>query len=290
MSLTGVGGSGKTRLAQQVGIRVAATFPHGVWFVDLAPVANPELLPGVVARALDVPEKALATIADALAEWLRPRHLLLILDNCEHLLDACAAFAASLLRSGPDVRILATSREALTSPAKRVGACRRWSFAGVGGARADGDARVRRRPAVRRSRRGGAAFRVTPENAAAVAEICRRLDGIPLAIELAAARVRCCRSTDPRPAATTASGCSPAAGDGAGAPADARAAVDWSYDLLSETERRLLARLSVFAGGWTLEAAEAVCAGGAIRRRRRARPAGSACRQVAGDRGRRSEP
>ena len=109
VTLTGAGGSGKTRLAQQLGGRVVSTFAQGAWFVDLAPIANADLLAAVVARVLDVPEKTGATIEQTLLDWLRPRQLLLILDNCEHLVDACAAFAESLLRHAPALRILATS-------------------------------------------------------------------------------------------------------------------------------------------------------------------------------------
>ena len=267
VSLTGVGGSGKTRLAQQAGIRVAATFPHGVWFVDLAPVANPELIPGVVAHALDVPEKAVATIADALAEWLRPRHLLLILDNCEHLIDACAAFAASLLRAAPALRILATSREALNVPGEAVWRVPPLELPPESDALASKD--MLAFDALRLFADRAAAvtsFQVTPENVTTVAEICRRLDGVPLAIELAAARVKILSVDQIRERLRDRFRL--LAGDRRTVVARQRtleATVDWSYDLLTETERLLLARLSVFSGGWTLEAAEEVCAGGAIR-------------------------
>ena len=267
VSLTGVGGSGKTRLAQQVGIRVAATFPHGVWFVDLAPVANPELLPGVVAHALDVPEKAVATIADALAEWLRARHLLLILDNCEHLIDACATFAASLLRAAPTLRILATSREALNVPGEAVWRVPPLELPPESEALASTD--MLAFDALRLFADRAAAvtsFQVTPENVTTVAEICRRLDGVPLAIELAAARVKILSVDQIRERLRDRFRL--LAGGGRTVVARQRtleATVDWSYDLLTETERLLLARLSVFSGGWTLEAAEAVCVGGAIR-------------------------
>ena len=267
VSLTGVGGSGKTRLAQQAGIRVAATFPHGVWFVDLAPVANPELLPGVVAHALDVPEKAVATIADALAEWLRTRHLLLILDNCEHLIDACATFAASLLRAAPSLRILATSREALNVPGEAVWRVPPLELPPESEPLASKDMLAFDALRLFADRAAAAAsFQGTPENVTAVAEICRRLDGVPLAIELAAARVKILSVDQIRERLHDRFRL--LAGDRRTVVARQRtleATVDWSYDLLTETERLLLARLSVFSGGWTLEAAEEVCVGGAIR-------------------------
>jgi len=266
VSLTGVGGSGKTRMAQQVGIRAAANFHHGVWFVDLAPVANPDLLPSVVARTLDVPEKAVATIADALAAWLRTRHLLLILDNCEHLIDACAALAASLLKTAPRLRIIATSREALNVPGEAVWRVPPLALPPESEALAVNDLLafdalrlfVDRAAAV-------SPFHVTQENVATVAEICRRLDGVPLAIELAAARVKILSVDQIRERLRDRFRL--LTGDRRTVVARQRtleATVDWSYDLLTETERLLLARLSIFSGGWTLEAAEEVCVGGAI--------------------------
>jgi predicted ATPase/DNA-binding winged helix-turn-helix (wHTH) protein len=267
VSLTGVGGSGKTRLAQQVGMRLAPTFGHGAWFVDFAPVANPDLVPAVVAHALDVPEKAGAPIADTLAEWLRPRHLLLILDNCEHLVDACAALAASLLRAAPALQIIATSREALNVPGELV-----WRVPTLRvppESEALGLTEMLAFDALRlfADRAAAAApFQATQENVTAVAEICRRLDGVPLAIELAAARVRILSVDQIRERLSDRFRL--VAGDRRTVVARQRtleATVDWSYDLLTEPERHLLARLSVFSGGWTLEAAEHVCVGGDIR-------------------------
>jgi DNA-binding winged helix-turn-helix (wHTH) protein len=258
VSLTGVGGCGKTRLAQQVGIRVAATFQHGAWFVDLAPVANPELLPSVLARALDVPEKAGVTIADALSDWLRPRDLLLILDNCEHLVDACAALAASLLGAVPGLRILATTRDALNVPGESVWRVPPLELPPESEALASED--LLAFDAVRLFADRAAAvtsFHVAQENVTTVAEICRRLDGVPLAIELAAARVTMLSLDQIRERLRDRFRLL-AGGRRTVAPRQRtlEATVDWSYDLLTEAERRLLARLSVFSGGWTLEAAE----------------------------------
>jgi len=261
VTLTGAGGCGKTRLALRVGSDVANGFAHGVWFVDLAPLSDPELLPNVIARVLELPEGSRASFRDALVEWLRPRHVLLILDNCEHLIDACAALAETLLRKASQLRILSTSREglgvqgetvwpvpslAVPQHAQRLQLEEVLEFDGV-------RLFVDRAVAV-------APFLLTPANANTVTEICRRLDGIPLAIELAAARVKIlsveqinARLQDRFRLLT-----------GGARTAVARqrtleATVDWSYELLSDAERRLLARLTVFSGGWTLEAAEHVC-------------------------------
>ena len=263
VTLTGAGGSGKTRLAQQLAGRVVSTFAQGAWFVDLAPIADADLLAAVVARVLDVPEKTGATIEQALLDWLRPRQLLLILDNCEHLVDACAAFAESLLRHAPALRVLATSREALNAPGEAV-----WRVpplavpvqsATVGLDEMLGFDAIRlfadRAAAV-------SSFQITEENITTVADICRRLDGVPLAIELAAARVKLLSVTQIRDRLHDRFRL--LVGGGRTAVARQRtleATVDWSYELLENGERRVLGRLSVFSGGWTLEAAEHVCGG-----------------------------
>jgi len=266
LSLTGVGGSGKTRLARQAGLRVASSFDHGVCFVDLAPLTDPELLPSVVARALDVPERPTDTPAGTLVEWLRPRRLLIIVDNCEHLVDACATFIALLLREAPDLQILVTSREALNVPGEVV-----WRVPPLTlppGSEAMAPEAMLTFDAVRLfSERASAVtpFAVTSENAAAVADICLRLDGVPLAIELAAARMKVLsvhqirERLDDRFRLLAAGGRTAVARQ-----RTFKATVDWSYDLLSDSERLMLMRLSVFSGGWTLEAAEAVCAGRGI--------------------------
>jgi predicted ATPase len=261
VTLTGAGGCGKTRLALRVGSDVANGFAHGVWFVDFAPLSDPDLLPNVIARVLEFPEGSRASFRDTLAEWLRPRHLLLILDNCEHLIDACAALAETLLRKASQLRILSTSREGLGVQGETV-----WpvpSLAVPQHAQSLQVEEVLEFDGVRLFVDRAAAvapFLMTPANANTVTEICRRLDGIPLAIELAAARVKIlsveqihARLQDRFRLLT-----------GGARTAVARqrtleATVDWSYELLSDAERRLLARLTVFSGGWTLEAAEQVC-------------------------------
>ena len=266
VTLTGAGGSGKTRLAQQLGGRVVSTFAQGAWFVDLAPIANPELLAAVVARVFDVPEKPGGTIEQTLLDWLRPRQLLLILDNCEHLVDACAAFAESVLRHAPALRILATSREALNTPGETV-----WRvppLAVPAESETAGLDEMLGFDAIRLFADRAAAvasFQITEENISAVADICRRLDGVPLAIELAAARVKLLSVTQIRERLHDRFRL--LAGGGRTVVARQRtleATVDWSYELLADVERRLLARLSVFSGGWTLEAAEQVCGGRGI--------------------------
>ena len=266
LSLTGVGGSGKTRLARQAGTRVATTFDDGVYFVDLASLADPELLPSVVARALDVSERATETPADTLVEWLRSRRLLLILDNCEHLVDACAALIAALLREAPDLQILATTREALNVPGETLWRVPPLSLPPEPGALAP-EAMLTFDAIRLFTERASTVtpFVLAPDNAAAVADICRRLDGVPLAIELAAARATVLSvhqirdRLDDRFRLLTSGGRTAVARQ-----RTLKATVDWSYDLLSDSERHLLKRLSVFAGGWTLEAVEAVCAGRGI--------------------------
>ena len=182
--------------------------PTGVWFVDLAPLSNPELLPNVIARVLEFPEGSRASVRDTLVEWLRPRHLLLILDNCEHLIDACAALAETLLRKASQLRILSTSREGLGVQGETV-----WpvpSLAVPQDAQRLQLEEVLEFDGVRLFVDRAAAvtpFLLTPANANTVTEICRRLDGIPLAIELAAAASRFCRSSRSTPGCRIGSGC-----------------------------------------------------------------------------------
>ncbi|HET8630957.1 MAG TPA: helix-turn-helix domain-containing protein [Thermomicrobiales bacterium] len=267
LTLTGVGGVGKTRLALEVARGLADEYPDGVWLVELAALAEPALVPAAVARSVGVREQPGRAPADALAEALGPRRLLLVLDNCEHLLDACAALAARLLRAGPHLRILATSREPLGVPGEVA-----WPVPPL--AVPDEDeaaplAALAGAEAVQLfATRAGAArpgFALTAKNAGAVARICRRLDGLPLALELAAARTR---ALTPEEIAARLDDRFPllAHGDRAAPPRHRtlRAALDWSYALLDGAERRLFDRLAVFAGDFTLAAAEAVCAGDGI--------------------------
>ena len=248
VTLTGSGGVGKTRLAQEVGHAVLAASPDGVWLAELAPLTDPTLVPRAVAAALGVFEVHDRPLLDTLIDFIGDKHLLLLLDNCEHLIDACAHLADALLRQCRGVRILATSREALGVVGELA-----WRVPSL----PDADAV---RLFAERAALALPTFKLTPANTPAVQHICARLDGIPLAIELAAARVKALtvekiaeRLSDRFRLLT--------GGSRTALPRQQtlRATIDWSYHLLAEPERALLRRLSVFMGGWTLEAAEVVC-------------------------------
>jgi len=267
LTLLGVGGLGKTRLSLQVAADVLDDYPDGVWFVELAPLTDGERVPQVVASVLGVKEEAGHPVLEALVKYVRDVQLLLVLDNCEHLLQACADLAVALLHAGPAVKVLASSREPLHVAGETNYPLP--SLAVPEGDRKLAAAALAQYEAVRlftdRAVAAKPAFQVTDQNAAAVAAICRRLDGIPLAIELAAARVRALsveqiaeRLHDRFRLLT--------GGDRTALPRQQtlRACIDWSYDLLSDAERALFRRLAVFAGGWTLEGAEAVGAGNGI--------------------------
>jgi len=267
LTLTGAPGVGKTRLALEVADALGDAFPDGVWLVELAPLADPDRVPQAVATVLGVREQPSRSAPDTLAGVLRAQRMLLLLDNCEHLIDACAGLANGLLRVCPDLVILATSREPLgidgetawRVPSLALPEVDSLEGVGTGGAGALGEC-----PSVRlfveRARASRPHFSLTGVHAPAVARICRRLDGIPLALELAAARVtalsidQIANRLDDRFHLLTG-------GSRTALPRQhtLRATVDWSYDLLSEAERALLRRLAIFAGGWSLEAAEVVC-------------------------------
>jgi predicted ATPase len=263
LTLTGAGGVGKTRLALELARDVADGYEQ-VRFVELAPLADASLVPPAIATALGVREESGRPLPDTLTEVLQARRLLLILDNCEHLVDACARLADVLLRACPQLTILATSREALNVPAELA-----WPVPPLALPPAGRPLPVDElleyeavRLFVERAVAVTPAFRLSEQNAAAVARVCHRLDGIPLALELAAARLRVLtvaeiaeRLDERFRLLTRGSRTAPARHQ------TLRALVDWSYDLLSPAERRLFRRLSVFAGGWSLEAAEAVAGG-----------------------------
>jgi len=264
VTLVGTGGVGKTRLALAVAEDRLASNPDGVWLVELAPLADPALVPTALAQVLGLREEAGRPILETLSNYLKEKSLLLVLDNCEHLVAACAALASALLRACPDLRILATSREALAvagehryrAPSLSVPDPRHLPPPELAGSYEAVRLFVER-AAERRDD-----FTLTPGNARVVAEVCARLDGVPLAIELAAARVgslsveSIAARLDDRFKLLTGGG-----RDLPNRQRTLRAALDWSWDLLAEGEQALLARLAVFAGGWTLDAAEAVCAG-----------------------------
>jgi non-specific serine/threonine protein kinase len=276
LTLTGPPGVGKTRLALQLAGQVADAYADGVWLVELAPLVDRALVPQTVAQVLGAQESRERELLDTLPEALHAKQLLLVLDTCEHLIDACAALADRLLRSCPDVQILATSREALGIAGERA-----WSVPALGvpvvaasttpDVTALGECEAVRL-FVERAAAAVPGFALTEHNATSVARICRRLDGIALALELAAARLRAL-SVEQLAARLDAAlpGVGPpddrfrllAAGSRVASPRQQtlRAALDWSYALLSEPERMLLRRLAVFGGSWSLEAAEQVCAG-----------------------------
>ena len=267
LTLTGAGGVGKTRLALELGAHIASSFPDGIWLVELAALTDGELVDDALADALRVKQRAGTPILAALVEDVGDRRMLLILDNCEHLLPTVVAMTDEVLRRCPNVKVLATSREALGIPGEALLPVPSMSLPATGdGSRpadpADSDAV---RLFVDRAASVQPGFTLTAANAEAIAQICRRLDGIPLAVELAAARVRSlppnqiAARLDDRFRLLTG-------GSRTALPRHRtlRAAMDWSFDLLSEPERALLPRLSVFAGSFSLEAAEAVTADGPV--------------------------
>jgi predicted ATPase/DNA-binding SARP family transcriptional activator len=262
VTLTGPGGTGKTRLALQVAADVVDRFANGVWLVELALLSDPALLPQTVAAILGVREEPNYPLIRVLIEHLRTKSVLLILDNCEHLIEASAQFVEALLRACAQVKMLVTSRETLGVLGETV--FRVPSLALPEGQTLPSVRDLAQYEAIRlfieRAATVKPEFRLSEANAAAVAKICRQLDGVPLAIELAAARVRSmtpeqiAARLDDRFRLLTG-------GSRTALPRQQtlRAMIDWSWDLLSEPERTLLRRLAVFIGGWTLEAAEAVC-------------------------------
>lgn len=277
LTLTGPGGCGKTRLAQEAATGLGEAFPDGIWLVPLAGLAESALVPQALAVALGVREAPGRNVPlEALiVERVAAGRTLILLDNCEHLLEACAFVAETLLERCPHLRLLVTSREPLRIAGETVWQVQPLTtppLAAPGGGDPEGPADpddLLRYEAVRlfvdRARGHRPGFRLSPENAAAVTEICHRLDGIPLALELAAARVGALSSA--QIAARLGDRFSLLTGGSRTSLPRHRtlkALVDWSYDLLGEGERILWRRLSVFAGGFTLELAEAVCADAAL--------------------------
>jgi len=269
LTLTGTPGVGKTRLALEVAAGLDEAFPDGVWLVELAPLADPDLVPQAVATVLGVREQPGRDVEEALADALRSRRALLLIDNCEHLVDACAVLVDGLLRACHRLAILATSREPLGiagETAWRVPSLALPDLDDPAAVGADGTPVLGSCAAVQlfveRASAARPDFALTALHAPAVARICRRLDGIPLALELAAARVmalsveQVADRLDDRFRLLTG-------GNRTALPRQRtlRATVDWSYDLLAGQERALLRRLGIFAGGSSLEAAEAVCSG-----------------------------
>jgi predicted ATPase len=262
VTLTGSGGTGKTRLSLQVAVDLLDHFQHGIWFIELAPLTDPNLIPQTILSAMGIQEQPGRIPLDALKEYLQEKQALILLDNCEHLVSASARVADILLGAAPTLKILASSREAL-------GVKGEMSYPVPSLSHPD----IKHLPAIEQLSQYEAVrlfidrallvaphFVVDKDNAPFIAQICYRLDGIPLAIELAAARIKMLsveqisKRLDDRFRLLTG-------GARTALPRQQtlRALIDWSYDLLTENERLLLRRLSVFMGGWTLEAAEEVC-------------------------------
>ncbi len=271
LTLTGSGGTGKTRLSLQTAAQVRPDFRDGVWLIELAPLTDPDQVLSTIAAVLNVreqpgrpsprPEANGGPLLAALTDYLRVKRLLLILDNCEHLVAACAAAADQLLRACPHLKILASSREGLGIAGETTYHVPSLSLLGpqaVPTVEAVSQCEAARL-LIERARAAWPGFTLTETNAPAVAQICRRLDGIPLALELAAARLKVlsveqlAARLDDRFRLLTG-------GSRTALPRQQtlRALIDWSYDLLSEPERAALQQFSIFAGGWTLAAAEAV--------------------------------
>jgi non-specific serine/threonine protein kinase len=269
LTLTGSGGCGKTRLALAAAGELVEDFEDGVWLVDLAPLSDPSLVPQVVASTLGVREQPGRSLPETLSAYLGSKKVLLVLDNCEHLIETCAELAEALLHSCPELRILATSREALgitgevawLVPSLSLPDIRRLPDIESLPQYESAHLFVERAAAVKPT------FALTEQNAPAVAQVCYRLDGIPLAIELAAARAKVL-SVEQIADRLDDSFRLLSAGGRTAMPRHRtlQATMDWSHQLLPDEERALFRRLSVFAGGFTLEAAELACAGEELKR------------------------
>ena len=265
VTLVGVGGVGKSRLAVRLAETVAPAFPDGAWVVELARLSAPEAVPHAVAAALGVALPAGDDPSDAVVDALRPRRMLLVVDNCEHVLHAASRLVDSLARRCPEITVVATSRERLGVGGEHV-----WPVLPLPVPPATAsEEEVEASPAVAlfldRVRAARGDFRLDGTNTDAVVEICRGLDGLPLALEIAAARLGVLTAHDLAQRLRDRFTLLTAGPRGEGERhRTLRALVDWSYGLLDEPERAVFERLSVFAGGWTLEAAAAVCADGAV--------------------------
>jgi predicted ATPase/DNA-binding SARP family transcriptional activator/DNA-binding CsgD family transcriptional regulator len=264
LTLTGAGGCGKTRLALKVASDLAGAYPEGVWLVDLAPLSEAELVEQAVAQALGVREQPGRALLETLKDTLRTKMTLLVVDNCEHLMEAVVGLVDALLDSCPKLRVLATSRQMLNVPGEV-----NWTVPSltVPGSRQEAytpgelEAYESVRLFVDRANQRDPSFESTSSNVQAVAQVCRRLDGIPLAIELAAGRMGMLSAE--QLASRLEDFLKLLTGGRTVVPRHRtlRATLAWSHELLSESERVLFRRLSVFDGGWTLDAAEGVCWG-----------------------------
>ena len=247
VTLTGSGGTGKTRLSQEVGAQELTNFAHGIWFIELASLTDPSQIIPAIAQVFGLQESRFHSLANIVLDYLRDKTVLLILDNCEHLIEACAHLVDDFLHHCARLKILASSREALGVAGELV-----YPVPSLAAAEST-------QLFLERARAVNPNFKRTESNALSIGQICSRLDGIPLAIELAAARIKL---FSPKQIAARLDDRFRllVGGSRTALPRQQtlRALIDWSYGLLSEAERSALAYLSVFAGGWTFEAAEAV--------------------------------
>jgi len=261
LTLIGPGGTGKTRLSIQLGQQLISEFKDGVWLIELAPISDPSLILQAVVPVFDIGDVPGVPLKSIIHDFLREKHLVIILDNCEHLVEASALIAEDFLQVAPNIKIIASSREALGINGETV--YRVPSLSLPMEDEVSKDALMKFEAVqlfIQRANAANRTFQLTDENASYVAQICSRLDGIPLAIELSASRVtvfspeQIAKRLDDRFKLLTG-------GSRTALPRQQtlRALIDWSYDILSEEERALLRRLSVFAGGWTFEAAETIC-------------------------------
>ena len=266
VTLSGAGGIGKTRLSLETAHELLKIFPDGLWFIELAPVSDSALVPQAIVTTLGLIDQAGRTPLMILADFLQTKRALLVLDNCEHLIQACAQLTDTLLRSCPDLHILATSREALGIPGETLYLVPTLTTPDPLHSSLDTLPQYEAAQLfLERAQTALSGFTMTGDNAPAIAQVCHHLDGIPLALELAAARVKVLRvdeiavRLDDRFRLLTG-------GARTALPRHQtlQAMIDWSHDLLSDPERILLRRLSVFAGEWSLEAAESVCQGEGI--------------------------
>ncbi len=267
VTITGAGGMGKTRLALQVAPDFLDSLAQGVWFVDLAPVSNPGQVTQQVVSVLGIQETEGLTLDQGLVNYLKDKSLLLILDNCEHLLPAVAPLAEMLLREAPKLKILATSRQPLGTPGEKA-----WWIPSLTSPEVHENLEPDKlleyeavKLFVERAQAASSDFRFTRQNAGVVGQICTHLDGLPLAIELAGARVRMLSVEEIAARLEDRFQLLVAERTTLRRQQTLRALIDWSYDLLSENERALFRRLSVFSGSFTIQAAERVCSGGRIK-------------------------
>lgn len=262
LTLTGPGGAGKTRLSLQVGADIIDEFANGVWFVELAPLTDPVQLQQEILKELGIKEETKKTLEETLIAYLKDKELLIILDNCEHLIEACAVLTEKLLKACPKLKIIATSREAMNCIGEQTHSILSMETPNL--SEEISAEQITQYESVRlfieRALSVNPKFRVNSENAPSLAGICSRLDGIPLAIELAAARIKVLTLEKIHERLSNRFGLL-TGGKRTALPRQQtlKALIDWSYDLLSEREKILWARLSVFNDGWTLETAEEIC-------------------------------